>query len=71
VHLPGPEEEDGGRNTLTLKNLSEALQLLTAPSVCNHHQPINVPTSRIQAEELDSTAEELDGPAVSALSVQL
>ncbi|CAH0664106.1 unnamed protein product [Spodoptera exigua] len=32
VHLPGPEEEDGERNTLTLKNLSEALQLLTAPS---------------------------------------
>ncbi|KOB74932.1 Soluble guanylyl cyclae alpha-1 subunit [Operophtera brumata] len=31
VHLPGPEDEEN-RNTLTLKNLSEALQLLTAPS---------------------------------------
>ena len=31
VHLPGPEEEDG--DTLTLKHLSEALKLLTAPSV--------------------------------------
>lgn len=35
VQLPGPEEDDGDRNTLTLKNLSEALQLLTAPSVSN------------------------------------
>ncbi|CAG9129926.1 unnamed protein product [Plutella xylostella] len=33
VHLPGPEEEDSDRNTLTLKHLSEALKLLTAPSV--------------------------------------
>ncbi|KAJ2945214.1 hypothetical protein O0L34_g9284 [Tuta absoluta] len=32
VHMPGPEEEDGEKNTLTLRNLSEALQLLTAPS---------------------------------------
>ncbi|KAG6446941.1 hypothetical protein O3G_MSEX004663 [Manduca sexta] len=32
VHLTGPEEEDGERNTLTLKHMSEALQLLTAPS---------------------------------------
>ncbi|VVD02333.1 unnamed protein product [Leptidea sinapis] len=31
VHLPGPEEDDDS-NTLTLKNLSEALKLLTAPT---------------------------------------
>ncbi|XP_060806332.1 head-specific guanylate cyclase [Amyelois transitella] len=32
VHLTGPDEDNGERNTLTLKHLSEALQLLTAPS---------------------------------------
>lgn len=32
VHLPGPEEDEDS-NTLTLKHLSEALKLLTAPSV--------------------------------------
>ncbi|XP_053616078.1 head-specific guanylate cyclase [Plodia interpunctella] len=32
VHLSGPDEDNGERNTLTLKHLSEALQLLTAPS---------------------------------------
>ncbi|CAG4960962.1 unnamed protein product [Colias eurytheme] len=31
VHLP-TEEEDGEKNTLTLKHLSEALKLLTAPT---------------------------------------
>ncbi|CAH2088034.1 unnamed protein product [Euphydryas editha] len=34
VHLPGPEEEEDS-NTLTLKHLSEALKLLTAPSSSN------------------------------------
>lgn len=36
VHLPGPEEEETEKNTLSLKNLNEALQLLTAPSVSSN-----------------------------------
>ncbi|KAL0829732.1 hypothetical protein ABMA28_003227 [Loxostege sticticalis] len=52
VHLPGPDEEDGERNTLTLKNLSEALQLLTAPSNECLHAAVTSLTKN-QAEHYD------------------
>ncbi|KAJ8720755.1 hypothetical protein PYW08_006220 [Mythimna loreyi] len=52
VHLPGPEEEEGERNTLTLKNLSEALQLLTAPSNECLHAAVTALTKN-QAEHYD------------------
>ncbi|CAF4951902.1 unnamed protein product [Pieris macdunnoughi] len=42
VHLPGPEEDDGDNNTLTLKNLSEALKLLTAPSMGKRESTVSV-----------------------------
>ncbi|KAL4703420.1 hypothetical protein ACJJTC_005931 [Scirpophaga incertulas] len=52
VHLPGPEEDDAERNTLTLKNLSEALQLLTAPSNECLHAAVTSLTKN-QAEHYD------------------
>ncbi|XP_068623127.1 head-specific guanylate cyclase [Battus philenor] len=52
VHLPGPDEEEGERNTLTLKNLSEALQLLTAPSNDCLHAAVTSLTKN-QAEHYD------------------
>ncbi|XP_012551167.2 soluble guanylyl cyclae alpha-1 subunit isoform X1 [Bombyx mori] len=52
VHLPGPEEEDNERNTLTLKHLSEALQLLTAPSNECLHAAVTSLTKN-QAEHYD------------------
>ncbi|XP_049878664.1 head-specific guanylate cyclase [Pectinophora gossypiella] len=52
VHLPGPEEDDVERNTLTLKNLSEALQLLTAPSNECLHAAVTSLTKN-QAEHYD------------------
>lgn len=39
-HISANEEEDGDKNTLTLKHLSEALQLLTAPSVSRYEHYI-------------------------------
>ncbi|CAH0719182.1 unnamed protein product, partial [Brenthis ino] len=50
VHLPGPEEEDG--DTLTLKHLSEALKLLTAPSNDCLHAAVTSLTKN-QAEHYD------------------
>ncbi|XP_048481199.1 head-specific guanylate cyclase [Plutella xylostella] len=53
VHLPGPEEEDSDRNTLTLKHLSEALKLLTAPShECLHAAVTSL--TRNEGEHYDS-----------------
>ncbi|XP_047508407.1 head-specific guanylate cyclase [Pieris napi] len=52
VHLPGPEEDDGDNNTLTLKNLSEALKLLTAPSNECLHAAVTALTKN-QAEHYD------------------
>ncbi|XP_063832001.1 head-specific guanylate cyclase [Ostrinia nubilalis] len=52
VHLPGPDEDEGERNTLTLKNLSEALQLLTAPSNECLHAAVTSLTKN-QAEHYD------------------
>ncbi|XP_026330207.1 head-specific guanylate cyclase [Hyposmocoma kahamanoa] len=51
IHLPGPEEEEEGK-TLTLKHLSEALQLLTAPSNECLHAAVMALT-RNQAERYD------------------
>ncbi|KAJ0172712.1 hypothetical protein K1T71_011851 [Dendrolimus kikuchii] len=51
-HLPGAEEEETERNTLTLKNLSEALQLLTAPSNECLHAAVTALTKN-QAEQYD------------------
>ncbi|XP_064074590.1 head-specific guanylate cyclase [Vanessa tameamea] len=52
VHLPGPEEEVGDSNTLTLKHLSEALKLLTAPSNDCLHAAVTSLTKN-QAEHYD------------------
>ncbi|XP_013141467.1 PREDICTED: head-specific guanylate cyclase isoform X1 [Papilio polytes] len=52
IHLSGPDEDDAERNTLTLKNLSEALQLLTAPSNDCLHAAVTALTKN-QAEHYD------------------
>ncbi|XP_023943569.2 head-specific guanylate cyclase [Bicyclus anynana] len=52
VHLPGPEEEVGENSTLTLKHLSEALKLLTAPTNECLHAAVTSLTKN-QAEHYD------------------
>ncbi|XP_063622801.1 head-specific guanylate cyclase [Cydia splendana] len=51
IHHPGNDEDDE-RNTLTLKHLSEALQLLTAPSNESLHAAVTSLTKN-QAEHYD------------------
>ncbi|XP_072945633.1 head-specific guanylate cyclase [Epargyreus clarus] len=52
VHLTGHDEEEGESNTLTLKHLSEALKLLTAPSNECLHAAVTSLTKN-QAEHYD------------------